>query len=89
MVILSRYFIIIPLLLSYLTNDVIGTPLWCRGAKALHDTGVYVGALDMIVLVAERTIATVFVRIYEKKKTKTLGLFFVSLQVSYVRNKIA
>jgi len=79
-VIISRFMIIMPLLFSFLLNRDVGDILWCRLAKALHDCGLYVGAINIIVIVIERTVATVRAANYETKKTPILGIFMVNCQ---------
>ncbi|TMS35197.1 hypothetical protein L596_002648 [Steinernema carpocapsae] len=79
-VIFSRYMIVIPLLISYASNVSVGPVGFCRFAKTLHDSAVYIGALDLVVLIAERTVATVFARVYENKKNTCIGIFFVIFQ---------
>lgn len=80
--------IIIPLLFSFLLNRDVGDILWCRLAKALHDCGLYVGAINIIVIVIERTVATVRAANYETKKTPILGIFMVNCQVGFLMLQI-
>ncbi|KAE9555748.1 hypothetical protein FO519_000962 [Halicephalobus sp. NKZ332] len=61
-------------------NTDISELLWCRMAKALHDCGLYVSAINIIVIVVERTVATIKAANYETKKTPILGIFMVNCQ---------
>ncbi|KAK0395489.1 hypothetical protein QR680_001302 [Steinernema hermaphroditum] len=79
-VIFSRYMIVIPLLISYISNVNTGPVGFCRFAKTLHDSAVYIGGLDLVVLIAERTVATVFARVYENKKNTCIGICLVAFQ---------
>uniref|UniRef100_A0AC34QIB0 G-protein coupled receptors family 1 profile domain-containing protein n=1 Tax=Panagrolaimus sp. JU765 TaxID=591449 RepID=A0AC34QIB0_9BILA len=72
--------IVIPLLISFTFNTDISEIGWCRGAKALHDCGLHVGAINIIVIVIERSVATIKVDNYETKKTPILGIFMVNFQ---------
>jgi hypothetical protein len=47
---------------------------------ALHDCGLYVGSLNIVIIVCERTVATIYVRRYETKKTTLLGILLVTFQ---------
>uniref|UniRef100_A0A1I7YEK2 G_PROTEIN_RECEP_F1_2 domain-containing protein n=1 Tax=Steinernema glaseri TaxID=37863 RepID=A0A1I7YEK2_9BILA len=79
-VIFSRYMIVVPLLISYVSNVNTGPVGFCRFAKTLHDSAVYIGGLDLVVLIAERTVATVFARVYENKKNTCIGICLVAFQ---------
>lgn len=73
--------IVPPVVFSYLLDTVIGNVSWCRVAKGIHDASIYVVALDMVVLVAERTAATVYSRVYETSRNLRFVFFLISIQV--------
>ncbi|CAJ0585492.1 unnamed protein product, partial [Mesorhabditis spiculigera] len=80
LVIVSRYLIIAPLWMAYAFDIDVGGIPYCRFAKTLHDTAIYVTGLGLAVLVIERTVATLFVRIYETTERRSVGMALLVLQ---------
>jgi hypothetical protein len=73
--------IVTPMVLSYFLGYRIDTIEWCRVGKSIHDGAIYLSAMDILILVVERSVATVYVRIYERRNYVTLGISLLILQV--------
>lgn len=52
--------ITMPMILSYIIGQRVDTISWCWLGKSMHDLSIYFAAMDMLVLVVERTVATGF-----------------------------
>ncbi|CAJ0960347.1 unnamed protein product, partial [Mesorhabditis belari] len=83
LIVITRYLIVIPLWVAFVFDLDIADKNYCRFAKSLHAIAVYVTGLGLAVLVIERTLATILVRVYETVKSRAVAVVLVLFQWSF------
>ncbi|EFO99327.1 hypothetical protein CRE_16380 [Caenorhabditis remanei] len=79
----SRYMILIPLLVAYLFNTEISNISYCWFSKSLHHWVQAVHGLTFFVVVMERSLASFLYRTYESESYYQSGFILTGFQWSY------
>ncbi|ULU03838.1 hypothetical protein L3Y34_016953 [Caenorhabditis briggsae] len=80
---ISRYMILVPLIVSYLFNIEITTITYCWLAKSLHHWVLGASGLSFFVLVMERSLASFLYQSYETQSCYQSGFILTGFQWSY------
>ncbi|PIC43442.1 hypothetical protein B9Z55_004183 [Caenorhabditis nigoni] len=80
---ISRYMILVPLIVSYLFNIEITSITYCWLAKSLHHWVLGASGLTFFVLVMERSLASFLYQTYESQSCYQSGFVLTGFQWSY------
>ncbi|CAA88467.3 putative G-protein coupled receptor F27E5.5 [Caenorhabditis elegans] len=80
---ISRYMILIPLLVAYLFNTEISSVTYCWLAKSLHHWVLGASGVTFFVVVMERSLASFLYRSYESESCYQSGFILTGFQWSY------
>ncbi|EGT33840.1 hypothetical protein CAEBREN_12866 [Caenorhabditis brenneri] len=79
----SRYMILIPLIVAYLFNTEISSVNYCWLAKSLHHWVLAVSGISFFVVVMERGLASFLYRTYESESCYQSGFILTGFQWTY------
>ncbi|CAI2337301.1 unnamed protein product [Caenorhabditis sp. 36 PRJEB53466] len=80
---LSRYLILIPLLIAYLYNQNISSVTYCWLAKSFHHWVLAAPGVTFFVVILERTLASYLYRNYETDDCYQMGFILTGVQWTY------